>query len=193
MRRVLWLMLGLAIAVLAGFGINMITESSGSSELWGITAAVVSGLAGLITAALAFRFEREACRVYRRGVYGVNVKPSGTRMIGDPLRITVRGCASSEPAQILVDQVAGLEVDAQSVLNRVLGGRNRTIFDLRADLAHAGIWTSSDVEDFDRAVRVRNAAVHGDLFSEKDVTNASKTVERLRSRLHEASARDTSN
>lgn len=175
MRRVLWLILGLAIAVLAGFSINMITESSGSSELWSITAAAVSGLAGLITAALAFRSEREAVR-YRRWVYGVvNVKPSDTQMIGDHLRITVRGRASSEPAQILVDQIAELEVDAQSVLDRVLGGRNRTIFDLRADLAHAGIWTSSDVEDFDRAVRVRNAAVHGDLFSEKDVTNASKT------------------
>lgn len=185
-RSVLWLLLGLAVAVLGGIGLYFITESvRSSSGVWRFAAVVVSALAAVITSELAFRSNRMAAGTYEL-VYWVYAKGSDTPTSGVVARTTTSGHASNKPAQLLVDQVVGLEVDAQSVLDRVLGGRNRTIFDLRADLAHTGIWTFSDVEDFDRAVRVRNAAVHGDSVSEKDVATASKTVRRLRSRLDEA-------
>jgi hypothetical protein len=103
--------------------------------------------------------------------------------VGDHVDVHVVTRALSEHARLLVEEIVYPEHDAQKILDTILGDRSRTIFDLRVGLARAGLWTSSDVEDFDRAVRVRNAVVHGDSYTERYVANASKTVDRLRSRL----------
>ncbi len=175
----------LALGVLISFWIGF-AGSIISDEWTSLTAATVVGvligavgLAAFLATSSTIRRTPSSRRVYDQ----VRITDTVVTQIF-PSDSSIR-VDRSETAQALLDRIYRLEIEAEELLNRRLGEKRRSIFDLRADLIRLGIWSQSDVESFDRAIRVRNAIVHLDVNSiaEKDIDMATGIVQDLLDRL----------
>jgi hypothetical protein len=89
----------------------------------------------------------------------------------------------SYPTEVqLLLELSAIEQEAQGLLGE---GHGTSVIRLRSRLQELGIWSDSDIYDFDVALRTRNKVVHGDEeeLSEKSVTDAVETMRRLRQKL----------
>ena len=200
-RAVVWLLVGLAAAVSGGLGIYVLTNSS-THLGWGIAGLGVSGLAAVVATGKAFQpmrvvhFEtydqeqlakRLAKHLDRPGPTKDLVRSNTARR--DAIQVNILGYRDVSIEQVFVKQIEELEREADELLRQRIGERRRTIFDIRADLNRLGIWSTEDVENFDRAVRVRNAIVHADptADNEMSVYKASHIISNLTKRIADAS------
>lgn len=78
-------------------------------------------------------------------------------------------------------ELSVIEREAQALLGE---GHNVSVIRLRSRLQELGVWSDSDVYDFDLALRTRNAVAHGDQeLSRASVTKAVETMRRLRQKV----------
>lgn len=94
------------------------------------------------------------------------------------------------PAEaLLFNELSMIEQEAQALL----GERHTTsVIRLRSRLQESGVWSESDVYDFDVALRTRNEIAHGD---QKEITRASladavETMRRLREKVEASPLRE---
>ena len=196
---------GLASAIAVGLLTNLVTSDapSGVTIVAFVIAVLLSVVFALASARQQFLSEQaERTVVAQRGTLAAGRDAStATVDLGlAPSRINIGGIQAETPSgwtfeadpedseSRLFASFKNLEYEATKVLNRKLGERRRSIFDMRADLTRLGIWSEEDVRAFDRAVRVRNAIVHGDVAAVRaeDVLKASRIVQMLMERLEKA-------
>jgi hypothetical protein len=129
-----------------------------------VTAGVISGLLGLaISFYVGWRASRRSMRL--REQIQPNYQYNAPLQDQEPL---------TEGEEVrLVWVVNALEKFGNTVLGGdATGEPKRTIFELRAGLLEAGIWTNDDVATFDRVIQTRNAVVHGDSSSRAEIRRA---------------------
>jgi hypothetical protein len=96
---------------------------------------------------------------------------------------------SSDRAEVVV-ALANIELEADRLLGKTVGGAPRRPLQLRDELAARGYWSMSDLQAFDRAVSLRNSLVHANRhISEREVSEALKGAQRLLGRLLDATSR----
>jgi hypothetical protein len=90
----------------------------------------------------------------------------------------------------LLSELDAIEREARALLGE---DRATSVIRLRSDLQALGVWSESDIYDFDVALRARNQVAHGDRseLSRASLVKAFETMQRLRLKV-EVQARDRS-
>jgi hypothetical protein len=105
------------------------------------------------------------------------------------IRYPVTGAIQYPAETQLLSELTAIEREAQELLGET---HSTSVIRLRSRLQERGIWSERDVQDFDVALRARNAVAHGDeeSLNKRSMTNALVTMRRLRQKLEASQLRE---
>jgi hypothetical protein len=143
----------------------------------GSIAAVVAGLASFLFATVTYAKASEI-RLSVHIMRWFNLEIAYRRI---PSGNTPQATEDTAEARLL-HELSAMEQEAQALLGQ---GPNTSVIRLRTRLQELGVWSRSDVYDFDVALRTRNKVAHGDQeeLSTTSVVEAVETMHRLRQKL----------
>ena len=203
--RFLPLLGGLVLAVALGVVLNYVTSDAGSgvAVIASVAALIASAVSAIVASRQVFLSKKalEEVRQLNETRFGVPTVTVEQPALDAHSIVSIGGVGKVQLGRWnrhsdnvsdewkLLGSFADLEDEATRVLNRKLGERRRSIFDMRADLTRLGIWSEEDVRAFDRAVRMRNAIVHGDPVGvdESELLEAPRVVGGLITKIKNAS------
>jgi hypothetical protein len=164
--------------------------SNRTSDRWAILSRIVAAPAALITVGalpLASRLFSDLAPGHRWISLALVASASlalGAAGFQLAARQSARHSASKHSVELLQEFYA-IEKTARHVMPNA---ESASPIRIRFYFTREGAWTDADVSDFDNAVRVRNAVVHGDAkeVNEASLEDALMTVRRLRKKLQAA-------
>jgi hypothetical protein len=181
-RLVLLLATGLACTIALAVVINALARS-GDGQAWvAVATGVGTAAVSLIAALSSYYFGRRSTKATHREATSI------FRTYAEPEDLAIYEYEPTSRTAALLLDIARIEARANDELARRYGGaRPRSLFELRAELRRAGIWTDDDVKSFDRALTIRNRIVHGDPEpSRSQMKAASRDTSRLLDLLDQA-------